>query len=383
VLQSYYASEIDLGNRLNSFMEAGPMENLVMVGCDLHDKTMLLKIGCGQGAAVRRSFENSPVGRQAMIADLKRRALESHAVRIVFAYEASGLGFGLHDELTDNGIICHVLAPSNIERSSKQRRNKTDEKDADRLLEILRGHHLAGNRLPHIWVPDKQTRDDRELLRARLDVHDKCTAVKAQVRTLLKRNAIVQPKACGVGWTINYWIWLVELTTSEKPLGFGARRNLASLLRQIHTLQAEIKKLDKDIAVVARHPRYAKKVATLRTIKGVGLLVAMVFLTEIGDPTRFRNRRQIGAYLGLTPSSHESGECDDRKGHITHQGPARVRYVLTQAVWNRVRFDPQEKVVYDRIAGKNPKHKKIAVVAAMRRLAIKMWHLVQPNAAAG
>jgi transposase len=107
---------------------------------------------------------------------------------------------------------------------------------------------------------------------------------------------------------------------------------------------------------------------------GGGVLTALVFFTEMGEPGRFANRRQIGAYLGLVPSSQESGEATDRKGHLTHQGSSRVRKVLCQATWARVRNDPQEKAAYERIKAKNPKHKKIAVVASMRRLAVRMWH---------
>ena len=40
---------------------------------------------------------------------------------------------------------------------------------------------------PKVWVPDLQTRDDREIVRARLDASEKAASVKAQVRTLLKR----------------------------------------------------------------------------------------------------------------------------------------------------------------------------------------------------
>ena len=54
----------------------------------------------------------------------------------------------------------------------------------------------------------------------------------------------------------------------------------------------------------------------LRKLPGVGLLVAMTFLTEMGDLERFHNRREMAAYLGLCPSSFESGETNDRKGRI-------------------------------------------------------------------
>jgi len=104
------------------------------------------------------------------------------------------------------------------------------------------------------------------------------------------------------------------------------------------------------------------------------VLTAMVFLTEIGDVRRFSSRQQVGSFLGLTPSSFETGEADDRKGHITRQGPGRVRKVLNQAVWSRLRTTPQARAKFERIATKNPKHKKKAVVALMRDLGIAMWH---------
>ena len=102
--------------------------------------------------------------------------------------------------------------------------------------------------------------------------------------------------------------------------------------------------------------------------------VSKMSLTEMGDCLRFCNRRKVGSYLGLAPTAHESGVASDRKGHITHQGPAVVRKMLCQAVWCRNRCDAEAKSRYDRIVKRNPKHKKIAVVAMMRQLAVKLWH---------
>ena len=58
------------------------MDNHIMVGCDLHDKTMLLKIAAGRGKAQKRSFENSPSGRKAMLAHLRKRAGACGGTRI-------------------------------------------------------------------------------------------------------------------------------------------------------------------------------------------------------------------------------------------------------------------------------------------------------------
>ena len=195
-----------------------------------------------------------------MLNFLRERARRAGGAEVVFAYEASGLGFGLHDELEAAGVRCHVLAPSKIERSPQQRRTKTDEKDALRLLEILRGHVLAGNALPDVWVPDPQTRDDREVVRARLDAQDKCSAVKTQIVTLLKRNGLMRPADAGAGWTKAYRKWLDALRACDAPLHAGARSHLAALLRQMQFLEREVAQLDADVATLARQPRYAAMV---------------------------------------------------------------------------------------------------------------------------
>jgi len=142
------------------------MEKVLMIAADVHDENVLTKFAVGRGAMAMRSFRNNRAGRQAVIGFLQEWAAQVGATRIVFGYEASGSGYLLRDELVAAGIECHVLAPSKIERSPAQRRRKTDEKDAERILEVLRGFVLAGNRLPAVWVPDLQTRDDREVVRA-------------------------------------------------------------------------------------------------------------------------------------------------------------------------------------------------------------------------
>lgn len=357
------------------------MSQPIMVACDLHDKTMVLKLAVGTERPEKMNMANTSSGRQKLIAELRRRAAALGGAKVMFAYEASGLGFGLYDELSAAGIDCYVLAPTKMSRSVQHDSNKTDDRDANQILEVLRGHVLAGNTLPQVWIPDHQTRDDRELLRTRLDVADKITRLKAQVQTLLKRNHTCRPEGLGDGWTVAFRAWLAQLTKAQGGWRSGVREALASLLRQMVALEKELKRLNKAVLELASAKRYAATVDRMvLELKGVGYLTALVFLTEVGDLARFANRRQIAAYLGLAPSAHESGKRNDAKGHITHQGPSRVRKLLCQAVWCRVRTDPDEAVVYARLVAKNPKHKKIAIVAGMRRLAIRMWHSGQRNA---
>jgi transposase len=361
-------------------LEELAMRKVIMIGCDLHEESMVLKIAEGRQTPDTRTVKNTASGRAAMIADLRGQAKAAGGARVIFVYEASGQGFGLYDQLAAAGIECHVLAPTKIARSPRGQKEKTDEKDALDLLELLRGHVLAGNRLPTVWIPDAQTRDDRELVRMRLDVGEKMTALKAQVQSLLKRCQLRRGPGLGKGWTKAFRGWLQRelanpILASQSPLGLGGQAALASLLRQLQSLEEEEKRLDGQVAALACSPRYEARVREVTKLCGVGMLTAIVFLTEMGDLSRFANRRQIAAYLGLVPSSNESGQRNDRKGHITHQGSSRVRKVLCQAAWTRVRCHEEEKTIYERIKAKNPKKKKIAVVASMRRLAIRMWHL--------
>jgi transposase len=144
-------------------------------------------------------------------------------------------------------------------------------------------------------------------------------------------------------------------------LAEGARVTLRSLIELYDALSRELQELDRAILRLARSPRYAQVFRKLKLRPGVGTLTALVFLTEIGNLERFANRRQLAAYLGLAPSAHESGTQDDRKGHITRQGSARVRHVLCQAAWASVRCCEKAKATYLKIRRGTPKRSKIAM----------------------
>jgi transposase len=351
------------------------MSSVLMVACDDHCRKMVLKVGVDREEPVTWRSGRSAQDRDRLYQRLREQARRRGAERIVFAYEASGQGFGLYDELRAEGVEAHVLAPSKMSRSPKQRKNKNDEKDAVLIYDVLKAHVLAGNKLPTVCVPAPQLRDDRECTRARVDVGEKISHVKTQMRALLRRNQVEEPEDLGA-WTRRYRTWLVGLTEKEDVLGWGAGRALASFYRQLVALEAEEEQLDQAVAELARQARWAPLVEVLDRLKGVALLLAMVFLTELGDVRRFGNRKKVTAAIGLAPSAHESGEVGERKGHITKQGPPRLRKMLCQAAWLRVgsRGDPRERAHYQKLAARNPNKKKIAIVACMRRLAIVMYH---------
>jgi transposase len=334
---------------------------------------MVLCFACNQETPRQKTFVNDPQGRATMREFVIELAQRSGATRIVFVYEASGLGFGLCDFLREVGIECRVVPPSLLEKSSKQRRQKTDARDAEDLFEKARAHVLAGNKLPTAWTPPQVLRDDRELVRARIATAEDSTAVKLQILALLKRYGRELPEVFRKhhNWTQKFMRWVAA---EAEQLPIQVQPVLQCLVQRQQQLQAEIDCLEDGVKLLAKNPRYRTACEGLRKITGVGLMTAMTFLTEMGDLTRFSNRRQVGSYLGLAPCSHESGEASDRKGHITRQGPSRLRKMLCQATWSAIRRDADTRAKHDRISKSKQQLRKKAAVALMRQLGIRMWH---------
>ena len=357
---------------MESVMEKAGKGKEIFCGIDLHDQSLLAAIGLGKEAPIFREYNTKESeGIAELIGQLRMLERRYPGSRVYAAYEASGCGFGLLDRLRQEGFLAEVLNPSGLATSRKKRSEKTDRKDALIVLEALRSSVLAGSRLPTVWIPPKELRDDRELVRRRLQLGEDLSQSKNRIHGFLKRNGHRRPADLKTTWTKKYVQWLKELVLTSPR---GAALELGSLLRELEFRQEELAVVNRELERLSGREEYRVKAAALMEIPGVGLLTAMVFLTELGDLRRFKNRRKLANYLGLTPRSYESGEQDDRKGHISKMGPARVRKVLNQAAWALVRLDGYWRK-WHQGDGRAPLHeRKRRITAVMRRLGILMWH---------
>jgi transposase len=346
----------------------------IFCAIDLHDKTMLAGIAIEKGEMRYETFNTNEAGGLAeLIRLLKRIMKEQSSFRVWVSYEASGCGFRFADIFEGEGFRVSVLAPSHLPSSTKSRSNKTDKRDVIRIMDVLRGHVMAASNLPEVWIPPKQIRDDREIVRQRILICEELTRAKNRIHGLLKRNGIKKPTEIKSNWTKEHMGWLEKMAGNSPG---GCSQALMSLMRNARFLLEEKKILDNALAELAGSSHYEKKVKALTRIKGVALLTAMTFLTELGDMKRFRNRRQVGSYLGLTPRSYESGEQDDRKGHISRLGPSRVRKILNQAAWSLVIHEREWREWFrKRTSGNNKVLRKKMITAVMRKLGIWMWHV--------
>ena len=91
--------------------------------------------------------------------------------------------------------------------------------------------------------------------------------------------------------------------------------------------------------LLRKYTRKNKIVQLLRTIPGFGFITAVTFYCEIMDIQRFKTLEDLCCYIGLVPSSSDSGE-KKRGAEMSSLGNRHLRYVLIEAAWVAVRHDP-------------------------------------------
>lgn len=115
----------------------------------------------------------------------------------------------------------------------------------------------------------------------------------------------------------------------------------------------------------------------LMSIPGIGPVVAMTLLAEIGDISRFRGQRQLASYAGLVPSLHSSGGRD-RLGRITKQGSKWMRSALVEAAQTVARLKNRRLNLFFRKRVVKVGYKK-AIVATARRLLTFVFYVLRDN----
>ncbi|MFB6350581.1 MAG: transposase, partial [Bradymonadaceae bacterium] len=108
----------------------------------------------------------------------------------------------------------------------------------------------------------------------------------------------------------------------------------------------------------------------LKTVPGIGLLSAMVFVLELGDIRRFDTAEEFSSYLGLIPGEWSSGNTQAKRS-MTRWGNRRARTVLVEASWKLIGKDGRMREVYERIKAKRGSGRAICAVARRLGLAIR------------
>ena len=326
----------------------------MFVGIDKHEKDCHATVFDQTGTRCDRYvFPNSQRGWKKFC---NRTPAGSHV-----AFEASSGCGPVYDLLVEHGYKVTVANPYKIGliRENKQ---KTDERDSETLAQLLRTGFL-----PSITVHDRPTRANQFLLRQRMALSQKRAKVQVQIKSFIRNTTIHQDD-----------IDLIDLTTKvtrtileDLPLLPTEQYVLENLLDELDFFTRKTKELDRKIAELAKEHDL---VWLLLSVPGIAAYSAMVFLSEIGDITRFPSAKHLASFIGLVPRQYQSGD-KQIMGHITKTGNAALRWIFNQCVIHTVKKASPLRDFYLRVKEKSGMG--CARVAAERKLVVILYNMIK------
>lgn len=324
---------------------------LRFVGCDVHKRTAVFTILLEDGALF--ASYTVPVTREGLKAFAERQLTCTDRL----AMEAT----------TNTWAVAGVLRPFVQEivisnplkvRAIAEAKIKTDKVDARVLAELLRCNYL-----PVVWQPDAETQRLRRLTHRRAALVSDRTRLKNRLHSILHHTLVPLPEFDL--FSKRGMVWLREL-----PLAEEEAQARDSDLRLLEQTELEIAELEQRLV---REAWQDEKVRLVMSIPGIDYTVAQTCLAAIGDVSRFPNAKKLAAYLGLNPSTRQSGpHC--YHGPITKQGNAHARWLLVPAAQHLGQYrGPLGQTMRRMIQRKN---RSVAVVACARKLAVLLWHVL-------
>jgi transposase len=232
------------------------------------------------------------------------------------AIEATYGWYWAVDALLAAKFEVHLAHPYGMRAMRKAKRVKTDQRDADELANLLR----LGS-LPEAYIAPPELRELRELVRHRRQLVKLSTSMKAGVRALLAKHNIRLPAR-----DLDGDLAAEQLAALDLPGTYAQR--LAAQRRVLMVLADEVAAAELELAQrLKNHPGYRR----LLNVRGIGPVLAAVFIAEIGDISRFPTADALCCWAGLTPR-HYAWDKTVRRGHISKEGSTLVRWAAVEAI---------------------------------------------------
>jgi transposase len=286
------------------------------------------------------------------------------------AVETIGNWYWIIDEIEQAGMVPQLVHA----RKAKMMFgciNKTDKLDAKGLNILQR----AGT-LPTVWIPPAQVRDKRELPRTRMVFASERTKLKNRIHSVLDKYGLQD-----------------AFEDISDIFGNKGRQVIGAVLGQLpshtrYTTELLIEQLDqteqKIHAIEARMTKLFKETeqhTLLKTMPGVGFILAVVILQEVGDIRRFGSAERLASYSGVTPRVNASGG-KVRYGRLRPDTNHYLKWAFSEAgnsvAVNRKRFPARHvSQLYNRIRGRKGHAKAVGAVA--RHLAEATYWILTKN----
>jgi transposase len=326
------------------------------IGIDIHKRSW--KVHCATDLFAGKSFSMLPNPEQ-LHAYVSKHFKE---YEVAVAYEAGCCGYYAHRCFESYGWRSLVVNPADIHRKGKEKHTKTDKIDAQ-----LIARELKDNRLQSIIVPDRKREELRSLFRRRNDLVKDFRRVKSYIKMQLLYFGIKEPEEFDNDhWSHKYRNWLDNIMF-EYPT---AKATLESRMRFFRFVDQELRDVSTQLRRYCK-VNYKKDYLLLRSIPGIGGIVACGILCELGDLRRFSNIKHLAGYVGLAPSMYQSGNSQRTMG-MTPRANRLLRSYFVEASWQAIRADPVMQAYYRKHQGKNVKSiiVKVARKLLSRTLAV-------------
>ena len=295
---------------------------------------------------------------------------------VMSCYEAGREGFWLHRWLVAHAVNNQVIDSSSIEVNRRARRAKTDRLDLGGLLSLLARDQQGDRRWWVVRVPSVDEEDARQLHRTRETVQQDRNRLINRLKGLMTTQGLTLPVDAN---------FPTQLETAQlwdgRPIPPGLKARLHRAWAQLEFLNRTLEELDAERGALTADPQttMGRYVSALPTLRGIGPVGTWTLATEIFGWRQIKNRRQLGALVGLVPAPYQSGESAHDQG-ITRAGNKHVRRLMVQLAWSWVRYQPDSALTewYQGKFGRGSRRlRRIGIVALARKLLIALWHYVE------
>jgi transposase len=254
--------------------------------------------------------------------------------------------------------LAHTLGLKAITWSKK----KTDTWDAFTLAKLLRGRLI-----PQAYIYPYELRPVRDLVRERIRlVTKRATEYGAINRMLLKYN--IQ------GFDRNSVKHLSEKDMHELYHHPFVRVKATMELQRIELLTEQIRLIEKALFERARQDTVF---SLLQTIPGIGDVLALTILYEVGDIDRFAHVRGFCSYSRVVPGIHQSSGKAYRSPH-SKQGNRYLKWAFSQAAIMAIRYYPEIRRLHERLAAKRKKAARLVARSIIaHKLAQAAFHVMK------
>jgi transposase len=313
----------------------------------------------------------------AEIARAKERFRLPADAPVASCYEAGRDGFWLHRFLLAQGIHNRLVDSASIEVNRRARRAKSDGLDVGKLLTMLIRSEQGE---PDVWhvvrVPTPEEEDQRQLHREALALNVESTRHVNRVKGLLA--------SCGLALEVDET--LPERLAAARlwdgtPLPPDLHQRLVREHARWELVRQHLRDLDglRTRRIRRDETPQVELVRRLMELRGIGAKSAWLFVREFFGWRKIRNRRELAALAGLTPTPYQSGDLEHEQG-ISKAGNRRIRTMLVEIAWGWLRFQPDSELSqwYEKRFGKgNARQRKIGIVALARKLLVALWKYLE------